>query len=607
MDEKINKPIMPPFKNWALQNFPFIEDDFDAITNYQLYCKIVEYMKSVDVYMQGVNTFLTEVENYFNNLDVQEEIDNKLDEMASDGTLEEIMASYLDTRAIFCFNTVADLKLATNLIDGSYVRTLGFHSIGDGGGSLYKINDDDTADEKSVIACQNDLVATIVLDKNEVYPEKFGAYGDETHDDAEAIQYAIDNYNVIRFYNKTYLISGIEISSNKTLIGENTTFKGTTTEVNGLQLYNNTNTRINYVDIENIKLIYFNVGLYAINVTHSIFKNVVCQGCVTGANFAGGCWVNKFYDCEFKDNTADGFKVGMDITHPLLGLTVKPNTATFDFHSCIFLNNTGYGISGWMRAFNFFGGYAQDNSLAGVRIENTDSRANMCNSFIGFDIEEEKIAYYFDGTEGTCKVSNLNIIGGQIAVEYDESTTCAILYFNGNTNNTNNYNIKVDARHSDNTNIYDVYVNSESAKSMQIEFITGNRNNANFTTNLSSFGVNGIVKNTNVTLPLSIFNNDYYDGTNLVIPAGKSVTLSIPEMKHLEEIIVTTTSSANFLIELYGLLTTEFRRIGSATGTSTDNVTTLRTNGPGSIFKLTNRKSSDITITDIKLTAFYKR
>ena len=32
------------FKRWTLENYPFIEADFDAITEYQLYCKIVEYL-----------------------------------------------------------------------------------------------------------------------------------------------------------------------------------------------------------------------------------------------------------------------------------------------------------------------------------------------------------------------------------------------------------------------------------------------------------------------------------------------------------------------------------------------------------------------------------
>ena len=32
---------LPPFKWYVLQNFPFIEADFDAITNYQLLCTLV--------------------------------------------------------------------------------------------------------------------------------------------------------------------------------------------------------------------------------------------------------------------------------------------------------------------------------------------------------------------------------------------------------------------------------------------------------------------------------------------------------------------------------------------------------------------------------------
>lgn len=36
-----------PFKGWALQNFPFIEADFDALTNYEMICKITEYLNTV--------------------------------------------------------------------------------------------------------------------------------------------------------------------------------------------------------------------------------------------------------------------------------------------------------------------------------------------------------------------------------------------------------------------------------------------------------------------------------------------------------------------------------------------------------------------------------
>jgi hypothetical protein len=54
------------------------------------------------------------VNNYFDNLDVQDEINNKLDKMLEDGVLEQIIEQYLDSTAIWCFDTVSDMKQATN-------------------------------------------------------------------------------------------------------------------------------------------------------------------------------------------------------------------------------------------------------------------------------------------------------------------------------------------------------------------------------------------------------------------------------------------------------------------------------------------------------------
>ena len=90
---------LTPFKWFVLQNFPFIEADFDAITNWQLFCKlgekINELIKSMNLTGEQVETLTDFVNNYFNNLDVQEEINNKLDEMVKDGTLAQIINNEL--------------------------------------------------------------------------------------------------------------------------------------------------------------------------------------------------------------------------------------------------------------------------------------------------------------------------------------------------------------------------------------------------------------------------------------------------------------------------------------------------------------------------------
>jgi lysophospholipase L1-like esterase len=86
---------LTPFKWFILENFPFIEADFDALTNYELFCKIGKEMNKIieatNLSGEQVEALTEFVNNFFDNLNVQEEINNKLDEMAQDGTLAEII------------------------------------------------------------------------------------------------------------------------------------------------------------------------------------------------------------------------------------------------------------------------------------------------------------------------------------------------------------------------------------------------------------------------------------------------------------------------------------------------------------------------------------
>lgn len=83
-----------PFKWQVLQAFPFIAEDFDQATAYQLFCKVVEKLNEVVGNENQVVTLVNEMKNYFDTLDVQEEIDNKLNEMATSGQLQEIINEY---------------------------------------------------------------------------------------------------------------------------------------------------------------------------------------------------------------------------------------------------------------------------------------------------------------------------------------------------------------------------------------------------------------------------------------------------------------------------------------------------------------------------------
>lgn len=91
-----------PFRFWCQKVLPLVYDD--SLSYYELLCKVVDYLnktmenvnklsENFDELQSAFNTLKKYIENYFDNLDVQEEINKKLDEMAKDGTLANLVYS----------------------------------------------------------------------------------------------------------------------------------------------------------------------------------------------------------------------------------------------------------------------------------------------------------------------------------------------------------------------------------------------------------------------------------------------------------------------------------------------------------------------------------
>lgn len=134
------------------------------------------------------------VDNYFDNLDVQEEINTKLDEMADNGELTDIIAQYLGLAGMITFDSVADMKAAQNLVNGSKCQTLGYYNVNDGGNAIYKIRtvtNDDVVDEMFIIEMYDDsLVGELILD-DPVNILQLGAKKDNTTDIGNIVNSAI--------------------------------------------------------------------------------------------------------------------------------------------------------------------------------------------------------------------------------------------------------------------------------------------------------------------------------------------------------------------------------------------------------------------------------
>ena len=231
---------LTPFKWFVLENFPFIEADFDALTEWQLFCKIGKEMNKI---INSENTLGTQIENvtnafidlqnyvnnYFDNLDVQDEINNKLNTMAESGELQEIINNYINLNAIIVYNNIEELKNATNLINASTVKTLGYYNFKDGGGAIYKItNNSENVDNLTKFAIQNNLYAELVFNGNIINAKVLGVHLDKKTIDNTTLQNAINlckekNY-ILKLDGYAYVTETIDLKGIK-IIGVGTPAK----------------------------------------------------------------------------------------------------------------------------------------------------------------------------------------------------------------------------------------------------------------------------------------------------------------------------------------------------------------------------------------------
>ena len=302
------------FTNYIFKSIPLAFDE--SLSYYEMLCGVLDLLKTQEEVINNNADLLAELEsyvkNYFENLDVQEEINNKLDEMALDGTLENLIGQYIELQTTFTYNTVNEMKNATNLVNGSFAKTTGFYSYNDGGGAYYKVRqmtNEDIIDNIFLISLNDPLLIAELQYNNELdYLQCGGKINDNTYDSTDLVQLMIDTLSSkkcgkIYFpQGRLYFKGTITLKSNVELIGygdystwninsetgqdKATTFYHIADEESNFITSNYLDTsELNYQPNINIKNLYIvgdsntKNGLYLVGISKSVIENIMIINC----------------------------------------------------------------------------------------------------------------------------------------------------------------------------------------------------------------------------------------------------------------------------------------------------------------------------------------
>ena len=207
--------FLPPWVETGLQPAFYDKESGTVLQQTaRMYAKVNELVKAVNGMDKVVKEYVDYIDHYFDTLDVQEEVDNKLEDMNESGELASIISLYLQLGAMITFDTVSDMQAGTNLVNGSTAKTLGKDTYSDGKGRVYKIR---TAQEGDVVDGTNIIEITAEGADNlvaELIPEQIYNFISSLQSDVEDIE---DSLSLLT--NKKYIFIGDSYNTTDTPSG----------------------------------------------------------------------------------------------------------------------------------------------------------------------------------------------------------------------------------------------------------------------------------------------------------------------------------------------------------------------------------------------------
>ena len=244
----------------------------------------IDAVEELQVNFTELETF---VNDYFTNLDVQDEIDQKLDEMLANGDFDVLLG---ELGAAVAANTAA---IAVN-------------------SAAIAVNVSDIADVVADVLANTNAIDTFSV-STVINVKDFGAVGDGVVDDTTAITNAFNSITegVLYFPEGTYLYTGLPnmIKTNFTIRGDGSglstlSYSGTGIAVNldAFESGSASDPFINNCNIEGISILgaTMSTGIYAQGVSRSTWKDIKINGSDGTDGTVGlwimGCMLNKYED-----------------------------------------------------------------------------------------------------------------------------------------------------------------------------------------------------------------------------------------------------------------------------------------------------------------------
>ena len=333
----------------------------------------------------------------------------------------EKISMKLNTKINF-YNNVNEMINDNYLKNGDYVKTKGYHVENDDGESFYNISE---TKSDIYITLNNGLYANLEINDSTIRPEQLGAYGDNIHDDTEAIQRCI-NYSsnlklFILFNNKQYKTTEPLILKNycclngglsndeymkKSIISNNVTNIFTLeSDVLGVKINNmclsgnkidnyviNSNYSLLWSEINNTGIVNFNIALnlktLGCRLSKLWFNHLNSIGTISGSDniftdwFGSGA-LDSYNKYDFL--TLQGFTLSRLYNLFLTGKTKESNgcrdilvitgySSNVSINGCYFDYSNGCGIN-----IKGAGNDFPKSGVTGININNCLFRGNGCD------------------------------------------------------------------------------------------------------------------------------------------------------------------------------------------------------------------------------------